>query len=192
MKKIIFFFLILFLTIIFFQLINRSNVEKKNELLKPLEENKQEKTTVYNSNIMKNVKYFSKDSKGNEFTILAKEGEIDLDNPNIIFLKEVDGLIKLIDSEKIIIDSNFGKYNTNNSSAIFSKNVKVNYLDNVITGEYLDFILERNTLIFSENIIFENPKNIVKSDVVEIDISTKNTKIYMFEENKKVNIKTKN
>ena len=141
---------------------------------------------------MKNVKYFSKDSKGNEFTILAKEGEIDLDNPNIIFLKEVDGLIKLIDSEKIIIDSNFGKYNTNNSSAIFSKNVKVNYLDNVITGEYLDFILERNTLIFSENIIFENPKNIVKSDVVEIDISTKNTKIYMFEENKKVNIKTKN
>ena len=35
---------------------------------------------IYNSNIIKDVYYISKDSEGNEYIIKAKEGEIDLDN----------------------------------------------------------------------------------------------------------------
>jgi len=190
MKKIVFFFLVFFLSIIFF-LSKKSefNVESK---INEQEQLAEEKINNYNSSTMKNVEYFSEDQKGNKFTILANEGEIDPETPNIISLKEVRGFIELIDSELITINSNFGKYNTNNSSAIFSENVIVKYLDNIITGEYLDFLLERNRLIFSRNIIFENPENIVKSDVVEVDISTKNTKIYMFEKNNKVIIKSKN
>ena len=33
--------------------------------------------------------------------------------------------------------------------------------------------------------------NILKADAIEIDIDTKDTKIYMFENNKKVNIRSK-
>ena len=48
-----------------------------------------------NSNQIKDIKYSSKDLKGNEYIILAKEGEIDLNNSDIIFLKDVTAYIKL-------------------------------------------------------------------------------------------------
>ena len=47
-------------------------------------------------------------------------------------------------------------------------------------------------MIMSKNVIYSNKKNILKSDVIEIDLKTKDTKIFMFENNKKVNIKSKN
>ena len=47
-------------------------------------------------------------------------------------------------------------------------------------------------MIISRNVIYTNLENILKADVVEINIKTKDTKIFMYEENKKVNIKNKN
>ena len=50
-----------------------------------------------NSNIIKDIKYSSKDIKGNEYIILADEGEIDLNNSEVIFLKKVKAYINLIE-----------------------------------------------------------------------------------------------
>ena len=47
-------------------------------------------------------------------------------------------------------------------------------------------------MIISRNVIFTNLENIMKADVIEINISTKDTKIFMYEKEKKVNIKSKN
>ena len=41
----------------------------------------------FTSNIIQNVKYTSKDVRGNEYIITAREGEIDINNDNVIFLK---------------------------------------------------------------------------------------------------------
>ena len=40
-------------------------------------------------------------------------------------------------------------------------------------GEYLDFSLGRNLMIISRNVVFTNAGNIMKADVIEINISTK-------------------
>ena len=98
----------------------------------------------------------------------------------------------MTNSEEIKITSNFGKYNTSNYDTIFSKKVIITYLDNKITGDYLDFSLKRNSMIISKNIVFTNLENVMRADVVEINIETKDTKIFMYENNKKVNIKNKN
>ena len=155
----------------------------------------QEKITqneeIYSSNILENVEYISKDVKGNEYLIKAEKGEIDFKDSNIIFLEKVNAIIKLTNSEKIYIQSNFGKYNTNNFDTIFSKNVIVEYLENKVTGEYIDFSLVQNRMIISNNVIYTNMENILKADVIEMNIDTKDTKIFMYEENKKVNVKNK-
>jgi len=65
-------------------------------------------------------------------------------------------------------------------------------LDNTIKGEYLDFSWDRSLMIISKNVILENNKSSLKTDVIELDIRTKNVKIFMYEENKKINIKTLN
>ena len=159
---------------------------------KIIQEQTSENEETYSSNILEDVEYISKDVKGNEYLIKAKKGEIDFKNSNIIFLEDVKAIIKLTNSEKIYINSNFGKYNTSNFDTIFSKNVMVEYLENKITGEYLDFSLVQNRMIISKNIIYTNLENILKADVIEINIDTKDTKVFMYEKNKKVNVKNKN
>ena len=159
---------------------------------KIIEEKISENEETYSSNILEDVEYISKDVKGNEYLIKAKRGEIDFKESNIIFLEEVNAIIKLTNSEKIYIKSNFGKYNTNNFDTIFSKNVIVKYLDNKITGEYLDFSLESNLMVISRDIVYTNLDNVLVADVLEMNIETKDTKIYMYENKKKINIKNKN
>jgi hypothetical protein len=144
---------------------------------------------VYNSNIIKDINYTSRDLKGNEYTLLAKEGEIDLDNSDTIYLTDVRAYIKLVEnSELVVITSDYGKYNTVNYDTIFSKNVKIDYVDNIITGDYLDFSMMKNLLIVSRNVIYKNLENIMIADVIEFDTTTKDTKIFMYNSNKKVKI----
>ena len=151
-----------------------------------------EKENTVNSNIIKDVKYTSRDVKGNEYVITASEGEIDFSDSNIIFLTDVYATVILKNSNVITISSSYGKYNSNNFDTIFSKNVIINYLNNKITGEYLDFSPKRNSMIVSKNIVYTNLKNILKADVIEIDLKTKDTKIYMYENEKKVKIQSRN
>ena len=148
--------------------------------------------STYNSNIIENVNYTTVDNDGNEYKINALKGEIDYSNSNILFLTNVNAIIKLKNSENITISSDYGKYNSENFDTIFSKNVIINYLKNKITGEYLDFSLERNSMIVSKNVVYTNLKNILKADAIEMNIKTKDTKIFMYENQKKVNIKSKN
>ena len=151
-----------------------------------------EQDLSYNSNIIEDVNYKSTDAEGNEYIISAKKGEIDYSEPNILFLTKVSALIRLKDSDNIVITSDFGKYNSNNFDTIFSKNVVVDYLENKITSEYLDFSINRNTMIISKNVIYNNSQNILHADVVEINLETKDTLIFMYENEKKVNIKSIN
>ena len=100
-------------------------------------------------------------------------------------------MIKLTNANDITITSEYGKYNTENFNTIFSKNVIINYLDNKISGEYLDFSIKRNSMIISRQVVYTNFENILKADTVEINIETKDTKIFMFKDNEKVNIKNR-
>jgi len=189
-KKLIKFFLIIILAFsISYLLLKHLKKENENN-----ENNQVSETEIksYNSNIILNVRYISKDNKGNLYTIKAKKGEIDIKNTNIIFLSDVKASIELIDSDKIEIKADFGKYNILNYDTIFSKNVIVNYLDNEINGEYLDLSIINNLITISRNIILKNLENIVLADNIEINIKTKDAIINMYETNKKVQIKNKN
>ena len=184
------FIFIIILTVSFFYIYsNYFQKEKDNQNINL----KVEEEISTNSNIIKDIKYSSKDLKGNEYIILADEGEIDLDNSDIIFLKNVKSLINLIEkNQTIVINSDFGKYNTINYDTIFSQNVKIKYQDNTITGDYLDFSMKKNLLIISKNVVYTNPTNILKADVVELDTITKDTKIFMHNFKDKVNIESRN
>ena len=185
-KKILIFF-IFFIILSGILYLKLSKKEKEIKVMKDSSEN-----TSYKSNIIKDVNYSSKDIKGNEYIIDASQGEIDYSNTNIIYLEKVSALVKLKNSNNIKITSDYGKYNTENFDTIFSENVMVDYLENKITGEYLDFSIGRNLMIISRELIYTNLENIMVADVIEINLETKDTKIFMYGKNKKVNIQSKN
>ena len=181
-------FIILCFIVVLIVISSKIFEKKDTTLIKPQElENE-----VYSSNKIKDVKYTTKDADGNEYIITATEGEIDYSNTNIIYLTNLKAKIKLIDSDDISITSDYGKYNSGNFDTIFSKNVIINYLNNKITGEYLDFSLERNSLLMTKKVVYTNLENILKADAVEMNLKTKDTKIFMYENQKKVNIKSIN
>jgi LPS export ABC transporter protein LptC len=181
-------FIILCFIVVLIVISSKIFEKKDTTLIKPQElENE-----VYSSNKIKDVKYTTKDADGNEYIITATEGEIDYSNTNIIYLTNLKAKIKLIDSDDISITSDYGKYNSGNFDTIFSKNVIINYLNNEITGEYLDFSLERNSLLMTKKVVYTNLENILKADAVEMNLKTKDTKIFMYENQKKVNIKSIN
>ena len=185
-----FFILLIIISCGFFFVYSNYFQKEKNSKTINLES---EENILSNSNIIKDIKYSSKDLKGNEYIILAKEGEIDIDNSDIIFLKDVKAFINLIEkNEKITVVSDFGKYNTINYDTIFSQNVKIQYLDSNIIGHYLDFSMKKNLLIISKNVVYTNPDNILRADVVELDTITRDTKIFMYNSKKKVNIESRN
>ena len=163
---------------------------KKTEII--LQEPETQEEINYTSNIIKDVNYTTKDIDGNEYSITALEGEIDYNNSNILFLTKVEAFIKLKSGEIISIQSDYGKYNSDNFDTIFSKNVIIEYLNNKINGGYLDFSLERNSMIISKNVAYTNLNNTLEADVIELNIKTKDTKIFMHEKGKKVIIKNKN
>ena len=189
--------LILFFSFFIF-LFFKSNPEKELiEREKQLESTKKENIEVIeekmeSSNIIEDVSYSAKDAKGNEYFLKASEGTIDQNESNYIFLKSVKANINLKKYKIIEISSNFGKYNINNYDTIFSKNVIITYLNNKITGDYLDFSWDKNLMIISKNVILENDKSSLKADVIEVNIKSRDIKIFMYEDNKKVNIKSIN
>ena len=187
-KILIIFFIFIF---IFFSsfLIFKKFFEKKENISSNVSLPEETKS---NSNIIENVNYTSKDTQGNEYIINASKGEIDYSNSNILYLTNVYAIIKLKNSEKITISSDYGKYNSDNYDTIFSKNVIIKYLNNKITGEYLDLSLERNLMIISKKVTYNNLNNLLKADVIEMNLKTKDIKIFMYENEKKVKITNQN
>jgi uncharacterized protein YxeA len=190
-KIIIFTVVVLFLIVLnhfFFKDLNNNQSDNSNQNLELEIEKEEIDKESFSSNILENVNYSSIDPEGNEYNIFASEGEIDIKNNQTIFLKNVKASIKLKNSDTVLISSGFAKYNANNLDTIFTENVVIENLENKITGEYLDFSMLRKNIIISKDVVFKNNSNILKTDVIEIDIDTKNIKFYMNEKNKKVSM----
>jgi|TARA_B110000483_G_scaffold5943_1_gene7078 LPS export ABC transporter protein LptC len=160
------------------------NEEKKVLENKPTEEKVDNKNS--SSTYIDNIDYVSIDAKGNEYQVTAEFGEIKIENSDIMLLTNVIAYIYIKDSDTVKITSNFGKYNSKNSDTNFSKNVIVVYPGHKITGEYLDFSFLNNLGIMSINVIYKGEKINLYADKLEMNLDTKDTKIFMNNSNKKV------
>ena len=188
-KKILKIFLILlFLIILLILFLRFFNENKKNEEIN-LDVSKQ---NDIESNIIKEISFFSKDKKGNEYILKAEEGEVDLSNDKIIYLKKITAQVVLNNSEDIIIISDFGKYNIENYDTIFSKNVLIKYLDSRISSNYMEFSINKSLMTITNNVIYSNNDNLLKADAVEFNTDTKKVNIFMYDSSEKVKIISKN
>ena len=147
-----------------------------------------EKTENINNSMIEDLKYLSTDKEGNEYKIEAKKGNIDKDNPDIIYLENVEAVILLQNSETISIKSEFAKYNTKNFDTLFNNSVSLDYGEHGLKSEFLNLSFENNLVSIYDNVRYLSGISSLKADRAEIDILNKNTKIFMENSNKKVQI----
>ena len=147
---------------------------KETRVIEKINENQNSTSTYIND-----INYVSTDTKGNKYQITAKQAEIKVENSDVMFLKDVVAFIYIKDSDTVKITSNFGKYNTKNYDTIFSENVIVVYPGHKVTGEYLDFSFLTDLGVFTTNVIYTGEKTKLFADKIEMNLTTKDTKIFM-------------
>ena len=148
-----------------------------------------EQTTSTGESLIQDLKYQSTDKKGNKYEIVAKKGNIDKDNPDIIYLENVKAIILLQNSDLISIRSNFAKYNIKNFDTLFNDSILVNYREHVLKSGFLDLSFENNIVSLYDNVNYLSGISSLKADKAEIDMLSKKTKIFMEDSSKKVQIK---
>ena len=140
------------------------------------------------SNLVYNIQYITRDEDGNSYTLESDTGELNDDQKELIVMRGVKAIIESENSEQIIIYSNNAKYNKLSKNTNFYTNVIINFGSNHVTSDKLDFIFEKNLVTISKNIIYKNMDTKLEADKIEIDLLTKNTKIFMDDKSKKIKL----
>ena len=203
-KKIFIQFFLLFISVLLITLVIKQYLitDNNSEKIK-LEKND---TIKKDQNVLKNIKYKSIRDNGDIFEIFAKKGQINLKSTSEIFLIDVESSIKNNKGKIIKITSKFADFNSETYETKFKKKVLIiNEKEENIRGDELHLIYgisdeklknkfdkRQNKAILSGNIKIENLNYKIFADVVEIDLITKNTKVYMLDKNKKISVLNKN
>lgn len=205
-KTLVQIFLLVLLIFISFAIINfylKKNITLNDEKKKEVTNSDNKKDTNNQNNLIENIKYTANNTKGDIYEIIADFGETNLENPEMMFLTNVKGNIIFMNKEDVYLTSDFANFNTKTFETTFIDNVNVTRTNEVITGDELYLVLdledelidnnlkkEQNLIRMSNNILFQKPGYQLKADILEIDLITKNIKIYMKDELKKVVVKT--
>ena len=107
-------------------------------------------------------------------------------------MTNVEALIYLKNSPPIKIVSKYANYNKMDHETNFFEDVVLTHLIHKATSDNLDISFSNNTATMYNNIIYNKPETQITADRLEIDLITKNTKIFMDNEPEKIKIINKN
>ena len=161
----------------------------KKELKENIITNKEDNTKKENTLI--NITYESIDKDGKKYIISAETGNVKEEEPDLIYMTNVNAKVILLDESVIYINSLNAVYNTNNYDTKFYKKVKLKFLEHNILCENLNIFFKKNLIEAYNNLNYKNLNFVMYADKIEIDLLTKYSKIYNFSENNVI-IKNRN
>tara|TARA_Y100000591_G_C21544976_1_gene550790 strand:+ start:43 stop:672 length:630 start_codon:yes stop_codon:yes gene_type:complete len=142
--------------------------------------------------IIKDIRYTSNNSNGDTLEILADYGEPSTEIDDLMFLTKVIANITFKNKSDIKLISDYANFNTKTFETTFINNVKIFRNDETIEGKELYLVFDQtekvlkknlnadqNLIRISHDVIIKKPGYILKADILEIDLITKNTKIFM-------------
>tara|TARA_B100000795_G_scaffold260017_1_gene235485 strand:+ start:610 stop:1185 length:576 start_codon:yes stop_codon:yes gene_type:complete len=156
----------------------------KKEIINLTRQNQDVKVSDSKNNLIKDLEYLSTDKSGNKYLITAKYGEISSTNDSVILMTSVIAQIDFFERDTVYLTSDFAKYNSLNLNTNFNKNVILKYTEHKITSENLDLSFEENFAWVYNNIVYKSPVNQLFADRLEIDLLTKDSKVFMYNDKK--------
>tara|TARA_Y100000816_G_scaffold47127_1_gene29699 strand:+ start:2126 stop:2716 length:591 start_codon:yes stop_codon:yes gene_type:complete len=159
----------------------------KKETLKPQVSKKESQ-----SNLIKNLMYDVKFEDNSQYSISSDLSEITYSaNDEIVNMQGV--IAKIIDENNLsfTIVSNYAVFNNNTYETLFTKNVKITYLDNEISSQKLLLNFDENIVTISENVLYEGLQGLIQTDNIRINLKSKNVEIFMNNSKNKIKITSK-
>ena len=189
-QSLLFLIIVLLCLFLFKSYFDNKKIKTYNN--KILVQNKDVLGTETKSNLMHKIKYTSKEKLGDIYVVEAEEGTINDDNLEQIIMKGVSAKIKVKNSSTIIILADRAIYNKDTYNTNFYKNVVITYENSIINSDRFDLTFDKKIAIVSGNIIYKNLNTKMIADKIELNLITKNLKIFMDDKNKKIKIITIN
>ena len=143
-------------------------------------------------NIIKDITYIAKDDRENLFKIESKFGKINPEEPDVVLMDNVTALITLRNLEEILISSDHAIYNSKSYETNFYDNVLLEYIEHNIASENIYLSFENNLVSISNNIIYKNLNSEMNADEIVMNLITKEIKIFMHNNDSKIQILSKN
>jgi lipopolysaccharide assembly outer membrane protein LptD (OstA) len=137
------------------------------------------------------LKYNALDTDGNSYIIESNAGKVSEKEKNVLILEQVTGIIKIQNSGDIIILSDFANYNKTTLDTYFYDNVRLKYDGHSIDSDELFMNYIDKNINIRNNVRYKGLNNKLYADIVEIDLVTKFSKIYMLDNQKKVKVELK-
>ena len=151
---------------------------------------RKEENTKKGNNLI-NITYESIDKEGRKYVITAETGKFKEKEPDLIFMTNVNAKVFLLDGSVIYIDSLNAEYNTLSYDTKFYREVKSKFLEHDIFCKNLNIFFKENLIEAFNDLNYKNLDFIMFADKIEINLLTKNSKIYNFNENNVI-IKNRN
>lgn len=185
----IFVLIVVLFSYFYYSVSKEDNIDKQNLSLSNLDTKEVNENF---SNKISDIKYKSSDKTGNQYEISSASGESEIENPEVLNLVDVEGKISILNKETVLIYSDFAKYDKDSLNTHFYGNVRLIYGNHNINSDdlFLNFF-DKQTLV-KNNIYYTDQQNKLFADIIEIDLMTKISKVYMLEKQKKILVKIKN
>ena len=129
-------------------------------------------------NLIKDISYESTDDKGRKYLIKSNYGRISKENFEIIIMTNVTAKIILVDKSIIFISSDNAEYNNISNNTSFDNNVKLKFLDHKLSSNKLNIFFEKNFLEAYGDLVYENSDIKLNADRLDMNLISKNSKIY--------------
>ena len=140
-------------------------------------------------NLIDKFKYEVKLVDDGQFEINAKSSKVEnTQDGQIVSMNDVVAIFIDKINRKIEIRSNKANFNTITNNINFFGDIKVNYLNNLIFANKLDFNYKDNDIKIRENIIYKGSYGTVRADNIEINLTTKNLRVFMNNQNDRIKI----
>ena len=160
--------------------------EKKNTEVNLLTKNGKNNIENNDTNIIEDLNYTSRDNNGNIYEIFSKTGIVDKENIDFLYLKKVKAIVNIKNSGIVNVYSDFAKYNKSNLNTHFYENVNLNFRDHNIVSNNIHLNYLTKKIKITDNISYHDKNNKMTADVIEFDLLTKMSRVYMLDKTNKI------
>ncbi len=171
--------LALIISLLFYLVYFDKSQSKKN--LKQNNISEENETKLSQGNTVKEILYETNDNNGNRYIIKSDSGTFSEENKDEIYMVNVTAEINLKNGANIYLKSKNAIYNTINSDTNFFNNVVLDYLDHKLNAKNIDIFFEDSKLEAYNDLIYKNLDINLIADKVEMDLLTRDSKIFMFD-----------
>ena len=167
--------LLILITYFYYPYMNKAKLIENQSAKKDFERPPEDQSTFFEK-----VQYKGLYDVDKPFTIISEKAYILNEEPELVYMTNVNTILYLPDGRIVNIKADKGKYNKVTYDCFFEQNVKATDGKTKIFAENLDLIATESSVKIYKDVILNYPTGSLVADKIDYDFETKYFKVSMF------------